>query len=797
MIELTILGGVDLRRDDGAPIGSVLNQPRRLALLVYLAVESVDGGVQRDRLLGVFWPDLSQDQARQALRSALHYLRRSLGRDAIVGEGGALRVDPAVVTCDAASFLEALRRDEHEAALRAYRGDLLPGFYLDDGPAGFERWVDETRASLRRSAAEAAWAMAADREAAGNAPAAGAWARRASELSGADEPAVRRAMELLARIGDRAGALVAYDDLVRRLRQDLDASPSAETRALAEGVKRREAGGDEPEVAPAQTVVAAQSPMPGSPDRGVRRRTRWLAASKRGLRAAYSMAVTAVLVLGFYSLWGLNRGGPPPAAASPGATVLRIEEIRDFTGDRAASDLAGALTLELVGRLNDVEAIRVVAPVASDRPETEAAGYVVRGGLLRTDSVVRLTAMLLDGESGATLDHITTEHVVGGTTAATHEIAEALARRVRREIGRSVEARERTAGARNPRALDLVRSALRDMEAGDSLRDAGARDAAAAAFTGADAQLALAQSAAPGWSEPSIRRAELAYRTMWLHMLSADPAGSTAALAEGLAHADAAIGIAPRDPAAHELRGLLGYWTWRLSEPADPATLRQAEAHLQRATDLDRGRGRAWSLLAAIHQARGDFAGANLAARRAHQADPYLENGLETVVRLFTTSLEVGDVAGARRWCDELGRRSPGSWLPRYCALEQLAWDPPPDLDAESVHRLIRGPSGAAALPDQMLVDLEMIGAVVLARTDLPGAKELVEQARGRVAAPTSRQVSLEAWARLAMGEAEAAVDLLREAATSNPRLAQSVLQSRRFQPLRASGALQSLLAAN
>ena len=38
---------------------------------------------------------------------------------------------------------------------------------------------------------------------------------------------------MLDRLGDRAGALHAYDEFARRLRNDLDAAPSHETIALA------------------------------------------------------------------------------------------------------------------------------------------------------------------------------------------------------------------------------------------------------------------------------------------------------------------------------------------------------------------------------------------------------------------------------------------------------------------------------------------------------------------------------------------------------------------------------------
>ena len=45
-------------------------QPKRLALLAYLAVVGVRGALRRDTLLGLFWPESSEEEARRALRQA-------------------------------------------------------------------------------------------------------------------------------------------------------------------------------------------------------------------------------------------------------------------------------------------------------------------------------------------------------------------------------------------------------------------------------------------------------------------------------------------------------------------------------------------------------------------------------------------------------------------------------------------------------------------------------------------------------------------------------------------------------
>jgi DNA-binding SARP family transcriptional activator/tetratricopeptide (TPR) repeat protein len=821
MIQLTVLGDIELRSDDGNLIGSVLSQPRRLALLVYLGLEASGGGVQRDRLLGVFWPDLPQDQARQSLRTALHFLRRSLGPGAIETEGTAVLLDPDHITCDAAAFLTALEAGRGADALRLYRGDLLPGFHLDGGPAEFERWLEETRARLRRQAADTAWSLAAAQEAAGNAPGAGAWARTAARLSDGDEAAVRRAIELLGRIGDRAGALAAYDELARRLAADFDASPSPETDAAVARAGGTEDGGRAAAESAGSVETAAEPAGERAAMSGVARNagtgsrplasgpsaqrpvaagaapSRWRSAARRASRGLYSTAVTVILVAGFYSLWGLSRGGPPDAmAGSERAAVLEIDGIRDFSADGSTQDLAGALTMELTGRLSDIHALQVLAADGARRADGPAPMFVLRGSLIRADSMVRMTAMLLDGASGATLERITVDHPVREASGA--ELAEVMARRVRREIGRIADDRERGASAKSPHALALVRAALRDMEAGDSLRTAGALEAAAFSFSSADSQLATAQTMASRWTEPSVQRAELEYRRMWLHLRppAVDMAAAGRTLLAGIGHADVALGIAADDPAALELRGLLNYWRWRLragSEAEYEAARRQAEADLLRATALDAGRGRAWSVLGALHQSQGDFAAAHFAARRAHRADPYLENAIETIVRLFSTSLEIGDAASARRWCEELGRRNPDSWLPAYCAVEQMAWyGPPGGVTQDSIRSLIEAAAAARGAAHGR-ADFEMLGAVILARMGSPEALDAIEAARDQSRPDNAHVLGLEAWARVVLGDYATATQLLAEAASADPRATGSIRASRRFDILRNEGWLHRL----
>ena len=71
MITLGILGAVRLHGSDGREIESLLRRPKRVALLSYLAAETPNGYHRRDKLLGLFWPEMTQDQARHALSQSL------------------------------------------------------------------------------------------------------------------------------------------------------------------------------------------------------------------------------------------------------------------------------------------------------------------------------------------------------------------------------------------------------------------------------------------------------------------------------------------------------------------------------------------------------------------------------------------------------------------------------------------------------------------------------------------------------------------------------------------------------
>jgi serine/threonine-protein kinase len=205
MIEFTTFGATELRRD-GTDVRSVLSQPKRLALLAYLAIGAPGGFVARDRLLALFWPESDDERARNALRQSLHFLRRSLGEDALVGRGDRdIGVNAALVSCDAVAFQGAIEQERHETACGLYRGEFLPGFHVEEAP-DVERWIEDTRAAFARRASAAAWSLCDRDDARGETAAAVLWARRAIAIEPLGEAGVRRLMSILASAGERAAS---------------------------------------------------------------------------------------------------------------------------------------------------------------------------------------------------------------------------------------------------------------------------------------------------------------------------------------------------------------------------------------------------------------------------------------------------------------------------------------------------------------------------------------------------------------------------------------------------------------
>jgi DNA-binding SARP family transcriptional activator/Tfp pilus assembly protein PilF len=238
MIELRVLGTLAIQPlNGGAPSASV-TQPKRLALLLYLALAEPSGPHSRESLMALLWPEADDESTRHSLRNTLYGLRQALGEGAIVSRGeGYIELDPAAIRCDAVEVRGLLAAQRWKDALAGWGGDLAPGFHVSGAPE-FERWLDDERAALRRAVADAGWRRVDEMERSGE-TGVGEAARRAWAIDPTNEAGARRLMQLLDATIGRAAALRAYDDLVDYLRREFDTAPSAETRAVADRLSVR------------------------------------------------------------------------------------------------------------------------------------------------------------------------------------------------------------------------------------------------------------------------------------------------------------------------------------------------------------------------------------------------------------------------------------------------------------------------------------------------------------------------------------------------------------------------------
>ncbi|HEY9506861.1 MAG TPA: BTAD domain-containing putative transcriptional regulator, partial [Gemmatimonadales bacterium] len=271
-LELRLFGAASIHARAGIEASLVLAQPKRFALLAYLAAATPYGFHRRDTLLGVFWPEADQEHGRTALRKSIHVLRRELGHELLVSRGAEVGLAEEV-WCDVREFQRGLSSGRLAQSLALYEGDLLPGLFLAEAPE-FERWLEETRGRLRHRAADAAWALSDGFERKRDPDQAAHWARWAWRLAADDERALRRLVGLFGRLGDRAGAIRVYEEFAGRLQRDYQVAPSPETMRLLEAISAGETGstGRQPLSAETTSSPRDSAMLPTRPSREEGRR---------------------------------------------------------------------------------------------------------------------------------------------------------------------------------------------------------------------------------------------------------------------------------------------------------------------------------------------------------------------------------------------------------------------------------------------------------------------------------------------------------------------------------------------
>jgi DNA-binding SARP family transcriptional activator/tetratricopeptide (TPR) repeat protein len=260
-LEIRVLGPLEVLVD-GAP--ARFDTRKALAILALLAVERRP--FARDELAAMLWPESDDESARGALRRTLSVLRAGLG-------DRWLRVDRATVALDigrddvwidlAALDAGAGSRDAATlaGAVALARGPFLAGFSLRDSP-DFDDWRATRAVTVERRLVEVLEQQTEVAEATGDLATAIAAATRRVEVDPLDEPARRRLMALLARAGDRGGAIRQYRATVAVLERELGVTPLAATTELYEAIRDERIDPVAAAATPSGSGGAAPGPVP-------------------------------------------------------------------------------------------------------------------------------------------------------------------------------------------------------------------------------------------------------------------------------------------------------------------------------------------------------------------------------------------------------------------------------------------------------------------------------------------------------------------------------------------------------
>ncbi len=234
MLELTILGNVEIKRD-GVPIPRFRSQTE-IALLVFLAHTGQTHS--REMIADLLWDARTTKQSLSNLRTVLTRLRKRTG-DALIVTRKTVAIDRAVHEQTDSVRFAALLGDASrlEEGLGLYGGELMGGFYLPDAPR-FNDWLTIEQERLRQLAARGYRQLATMQERRGAYAAGIETARRWVALNTLDEGAQQQLMRLLALNGQSADSLQSFEAYRKLLDTELGIAPTSATMQLIESIER-------------------------------------------------------------------------------------------------------------------------------------------------------------------------------------------------------------------------------------------------------------------------------------------------------------------------------------------------------------------------------------------------------------------------------------------------------------------------------------------------------------------------------------------------------------------------------
>ncbi len=394
---LNVLGRVALARSDGSSVTEVLSQPRRLAVLVYLAMQGNSDGVLRDEIAAVFWPDRSDAKARQALRQTLYVLRKALGPDALVSSADRIKLPRQLWSCDASELTDASKSGDTGVVAELYQGDFLPGFHVSRARQ-WEGWRQAMEDSLRALGLDAFWQLAQTAVAANEWSAVRQWAGRVLDVMPRSQNAAALMIRALTHLDRQAEAVQFAATFSEKNGPTTQGTNGSQLRDALATLAASETQDD---VAVAHPQVARHPATTPPPDLASDP-TSLSSARKRSVRSRVGVAL-GVGVITAGALWASPFSSDAPLRAQ-GPPTVAVEFVANETGDPRYTLSAEIATDWTVRRITQTELVRVVLVTTATRGTARPnPDYLLRATIRPGVGSGLLVGELLDFETRAVL----------------------------------------------------------------------------------------------------------------------------------------------------------------------------------------------------------------------------------------------------------------------------------------------------------------------------------------------------------------------------------------------------------
>lgn len=236
-LHIATLGHFEVRQLNRLILDIAWRQRRAGELFRFLVI-SRDHTRSRDAIIEALWRDKSIDSTQALFHQATSALRRALepelpdkfpSRYLQIEVGQVTLHLPPGSKVDVQTFEQYIQREEWEAALEVYRGDLFPNDQYAD-------WTVAPRERLRRQYLRALLIVAHRYDQAGRHREALDLCYRILEIDPWQEDAVLIGMKACLAFRDRVGAVRLYRELERTLRDELGTEPQATLHELFRSV---------------------------------------------------------------------------------------------------------------------------------------------------------------------------------------------------------------------------------------------------------------------------------------------------------------------------------------------------------------------------------------------------------------------------------------------------------------------------------------------------------------------------------------------------------------------------------